>query len=406
MLTPRPYQIEGRDFLAGRKCALLADEMRVGKTPQAILAAHKRGATSIRVGCPAIAVPHWHREVEKWWPSGPLPRLEVMSYNKLTELWTQGIKGTADVFIPDEAHFAKNPDALRTRAVYSNTGFCRYAGATWPLSGTPAPKHAGELWPMMRAFGATKMDYQWFVGKYCTINKFTQKITGTKEKMIPELRALLATFMLRRTRKEVAPEMPDIDFQFLEVEPNGQADIQVPAGLSDEQLAEWLESNQCADASDRVAVAHAKVLPLAKHIDFAIQNDLLQQTVVFGWHTEPLEHLTRLLNDCGISAELITGKTGPRSRERIQDNLQKGLTDVICGNIMAMGTAIDLSSARHGFALELDWVPGNNVQAVNRLVSMEKEDKVTVDVVTWPGSTDDRVQQVLMRRVRELNQLY
>jgi hypothetical protein len=31
---------------------------------------------------------------------------------------------------------------------------------------------------------------------------------------------------------------------------------------------------------------------------------------------------------------------------------------------------------------------------------------VTVDVTTWPGSTDDRVQQVLMRRVRELSQLY
>jgi len=36
---------------------------------------------------------------------------------------------------------------------------------------------------------------------------------------------------------------------------------------------------------------------------------------------------------------------------------------------------------------------------------MDKQEPVTVDVVTWPGSTDDRVQQVLTRRVREINQL-
>ena len=79
---------------------------------------------------------------------------------------------------------------------------------------------------------------------------------------------------------------------------------------------------------------------------------------------------------------------------------------MICANILAAGVAIDLSAARHAYFLEMDWVPGNNVQAVNRLASMDKLDKVTVDVVTWPGSTDDRVQKVLLRRVQELAKLY
>ena len=57
MLTLRPYQEVGRDFLAARRHALLADEMRVGKTPQAILAAEKVGAQRTLVVCPAIAVP-------------------------------------------------------------------------------------------------------------------------------------------------------------------------------------------------------------------------------------------------------------------------------------------------------------------------------------------------------------
>jgi len=37
---------------------------------------------------------------------------------------------------------------------------------------------------------------------------------------------------------------------------------------------------------------------------------------------------------------------------------------------------------------------------------MEKKEKVTIDVATVPGTIDDGVQQVLMRRVRELSQLY
>jgi SNF2 family DNA or RNA helicase len=220
------------------------------------------------------------------------------------------------------------------------------------------------------------------------------------------VRDLLRKVMLRRTRREVAPEMPAIDFQFLEVEPESQADIELPKGLSEAQMAQWLENNAKADREDRIAVADAKVLPLAKEIDFNLQNKLLRQTVVFGWHTEPLEHLCRLLNSTGIRAELLTGKTTSAQRERVQTNFKLGLTDVVVGNILAAGTAIDLSVASHGYFLELDWLPSNNIQAANRLISLDKKEPVTYDVVTWPGSADDRVQRTLIRRTNELSQLY
>jgi SWI/SNF-related matrix-associated actin-dependent regulator of chromatin subfamily A-like protein 1 len=405
VLTPRPYQIEGRDFLARRRHALLADEMRVGKSCQAIMAADKLRLENVLVVCPAIAVPHWHREFTRWSKDriGPW----VMSYDRLRRDWDFVSKWqTFDLAIVDECHFAKNPEAQRTKIVYGKGGLGWICDRLWALSGTPATKHAGELWPMLKAFGVVKMTYEEFVNHYCVVNRFTEQITGTKPDKIPEVRALLAQVMLRRTRKEVAPEMPGIDFQFLEVEPDIKADIQLPPGLSEAELADWLDANPTVDRDDRIAVAQAKVLPLAKQIDFAIQNELLKQTVVFGWHTEPLEHLARLLNECGIRTELLTGKTTPRQREVIQNNFRNGLTKVVVGNILAAGTAIDLSSASHGFFLELDWLSVNNVQAANRLVSLEKKEPVTYDVVTWPGSADDKVQRVLMRRVRELSQLY
>lgn len=402
----RPYQETGRDFLAGKRFALLADEMRVGKTPQAILAAQKIGAESALVVCPAIACEHWRREWRKWWPSAPSSNWPVVvSYDGAKNNRTELLSRHWDVVIVDEAHFAKNPSAERTKLVYGKGGLGWHCDHLWALSGTPAPKHAGELWPMLRAFGAVGLDYAAFCRRYCTMNKWTGAIIGTNTYRIPELKAILATIMLRRTRKEVAPEMPDIDFQFLEIDPTSHADLGAPSMLSDAEMLQWMSRNAATSSEDRVDVAMAKALPLVENIAFALDNGLLQQTVVFGWHREPLQCLAQALHVRGIKCDVITGSTHASQRVETQDAFRRGEIQVVVANILAAGTAIDLSAASHGYFLELDWVPGNNLQAANRLISMQKSEKVTFDIATWPGSADDRVQKVLMRRAKELANL-
>ena len=404
MLTPRPYQIVGRDFLASRRHALLADEMRVGKTPQAILACAALDVQRAVVVCPAIAVQQWRREFARWWPECPQGHPPIYSFDKLRLNASHILSQRYEVAIVDEAHFAKNPDVQRTKLVYGKGGLGWCADHLWALSGTPAPKHAAELWPMLKAFGAVGMTYMEFVRYFCRYNEFTQRIEGTKEDKIPELRAILAKVMLRRTRKEVAPDMPEIAFDFLEVAPQ-KVDIKAP-GLHGDKLLEWLEANPAANAEDRVAVAMAKVGPLSDEIEFAFANGLLKQTVCFGWHIEPLEKLAHVLGARGLRVGLITGKTSDAERQRVQAGFKAGELDAVVANILAAGTAIDLSAASHGYFLELDWVPGNNAQAANRLISMDKHEPVSLDVVTWRGSVDDEIQRVLLRRVRELSKLY
>lgn len=403
-LTPRPYQIEGRDFLASRRFALLADEMRVGKTPQAILAAEKIGVEHALVVCPAIACDHWYGEWNKWHGTGPLPSVQIRSYDRAKREADALCSQQWDLVIVDECHFAKNPDAARTKLIYGKDGLGWCSERMWALSGTPAPKHAGELWPMLHAFGACGMKYGDFLRRYCVLQPFTLRVIGTKEKMIPELRAMLATIMLRRTRKQVAPDMPDIGFEFLTV--NIDKDLSAFDGLNDDQLLNFTEFNTTYDREDRREVALAKVPSLVDEIVFAIENGLLKQTVVFGWHKEPLYLLTQALSDCGVSVGVMTGDASQVRRTRIQQDFREGKLQVICANILAAGTAIDLSAASHGYFLELDWVSGNNAQAANRLVSMDKKEPVTFDVVTMPGSVDDRIQKVLLTRVQQLCKLY
>jgi len=402
-VTPRPYQIEGRDFLAARKFALLADEMRVGKTPQAILAAQKIGARSVIVVCPAIAVAHWRAEFDKWWPEFG-GRLEVLSYDRLRLGWAGRVgEPKWDVAVIDECHFAKNPEAQRTKLVYGKTGLGWRSDHMWVLSGTPATKHAGELWAMLRAFGVVGMTYDEFLKRYCRID-WNGIVRGTKSAMVPELRELLGKIMLRRTRKQVAPDMPAIDYQFLEVEAAG-ADLKLPGGLSDAGVAKWCEVHATSDAEDRIAVALSKVQPLVDQIEFSIREQRMAQTVVFGWHIEPLQQVVAELRLRNISAELLNGSTPLSKRTQIQGAFRAGDVQVVVANILAAGTAIDLSSASHGYFLELWWVGSDNLQASNRLVSMDKTEPITFDIVTRPGSSDDRVQRVLVRRMCELRLL-
>src|SRR5580704_9638623 len=68
LIAPFPYQIAGANWLKVRVQALLADEMRVGKTPQAIHACDLVGAQNILVICPASVRVNWGREFERFSP--------------------------------------------------------------------------------------------------------------------------------------------------------------------------------------------------------------------------------------------------------------------------------------------------------------------------------------------------
>jgi SNF2 family DNA or RNA helicase len=410
--TPRPYQLVGRDFLASRHHALLADQMRVGKTPQAILACEAVQSKRTLVVCPAIAVPQWKREFSRWAPD--LNPATVVSYERARRDVAALSAIDWDVLIPDEAHFAKNPESGRTKAIFGKGGLGWSAKHIWALSGTPAPNHAAELWPMMRAFGVVGLTYNQFAERYCTIKQPGFKITGTRSDRIPELRELLSKFMLRRTRADVAPELPDVELDLLFLKPDWSGlDALNLIGLEDRLMnmpedarLPYLESQFESLAELRNATAAAKAPALADAIIEDIRGALLTQTVVFGWHVKALEAIVERLSDANIRAALLTGATTPNQRERIQTDFANGFIQVVVANIVTAGTAIDLSAAEHGYFLELDWVPSNNAQASNRIVSLMKNRKVSFDIATIPGSVDELIQRALRKKTQELRQLF
>jgi len=408
----RPYQYEGTNFLAARQHALLAWDMRLGKSMAAIRAAMQCGARRVLVLCPAVVRPNWAREFGKWaWPHEVVtltsgmqdvpfgPAAVVTSYEiASTERMGAILRlDDWDVLIADESHYLKTRDSRRTRAVFdSRRGLARSAGRVWALSGTPAPNHIGELWVLMRCFGLTDKDYDGFIRAYCDLS-WDGRPVGTSAAMVPYLRAMLAPVMQRLKRSDVAPDLPPVNFlqQTVEATPTLPADFpELPPG---EEVLTWLAHNTEHAATLRRALGVAKAPAVAQQLAFELESDPARKILVGAHHREVVDILTAKLAPFGVVT--ITGDSTETQKVAAQDAFQRGPACRVCiGNIRAAGVGIDLSAADDVAFAEYSWVPADNVQFAARAQGFDKKRQVTATYFSTPNSLDDRITAALVRK--------
>lgn len=423
-----PFQVEGARFLAARPRALLADEMRVGKTPTTIHACDLTGVTDVLVLCPAIARPHWVSEFKRW--SGrdaraivakndtsgpPLTGVVVCSYSLLINLAIyKAFARLWGAVIFDESHFLKNEESKRTEAAYRLSVAARYA---WNLTGTPMPNNASELYPMMSAYGWTDLDFNGFVDRYCTTRHpvTDRRITGNRADTADELKAKLAPHYLRRKLAQVAPQMPPVRWEHIAVEP-GIVTAEMmrceTSQMRDVRLEEtrleraWAEAGEQIEMLDPEAVrmfrryvGMQKVEPVADLVE-AEWLATRQPVVIFGWHRDVLEGLSLMLRQRGIYNDVVDGRTPPGAKQRLQQQFRDGEISHLCCQIVAAGTAINLSVADECLFIEADWTPGNNRQAAFRIVSQFKTRPVRARFVSVSGSIDEAITRSAARKAR------
>ncbi len=193
------YQEEGVNFLVAEMRRYLADGMGLGKTPQACVAAAEVGSRNTLVACPASAIANWHREWKDW---GPAEKVQVISFDMLRRY---GYEGSPDLTIIDEAHYAKTPLALRTKAAMAAA---RQSPRSWLLSGTPMPNHPGELYAPIAALWPEELERigvythaQWF-NHFCKWypTQYGKKVYGVKN--AHQIREWQARAMLRRKQRK------------------------------------------------------------------------------------------------------------------------------------------------------------------------------------------------------------
>ncbi len=222
--TLRPYQLEGLSYMNFLYeygfGGILADEMGLGKTLQTLaLLQHfknkgKSGGPALII-VPTSVLPNWQREVTKFTPGMkqliiygskrdhlfkeiPACDLVITTYALLRRDLEDLNKYDFRAVILDEAQNIKNPNTITARSVRKlKTGFkiC--------LSGTPIENNLLELWSLFEFL------MPGFLGSQNGFQKgFVKPIKDGDEESMEYLRTRVKPFILRRTKSEVAKDLP------------------------------------------------------------------------------------------------------------------------------------------------------------------------------------------------------
>jgi SWI/SNF-related matrix-associated actin-dependent regulator 1 of chromatin subfamily A len=428
LLELDPYQVAGAEWLASKTQALLADFMGIGKSAEAVRACDLVNAKSILVISPGNARVNWQREFERFSPmdrscyavmpgTKVLPEVGVLilSYEMATTMADELKRRRYDATILDEAHYLKERSAKRTKAIYgartNAPGIIASAARVWRLTGTPAPSHAGELYTHFKSAGlATESYYDW-VFRYCTgfNSKYGFKITGHKNET--ELRARLEPFMLRRME---GTDLPPLCFEAVAVERSDDLlakFISKDAAAEDEQLRvalsksstnalATLESTASSYSTLRRFTVLAKLPAIAEILEQNFDSGM-DKIVLFGVHIEAIEWMAEKLKK--FFPVTLYGKTPANKKQAVVDQFQNDKDcRLLIGNIQAAGVAITLTAGCEVGFMEKSWVPGDIVQALKRCHRRGQTRGVRVRSFTLYDSSDELVDEALMRKVKEL----
>jgi SWI/SNF-related matrix-associated actin-dependent regulator of chromatin subfamily A-like protein 1 len=445
MLTPFAYQTNAANLIAASSRAIYnMFEPGLGKSCVALLVAKRKRAKRVLIVCPLSAVYSWKLELAKFWPEHPkltiinglgdtqaLQRdgVFIVTYGLLSRSISlvDWIKAAApmDMSILDEAHALKNAKALRTRAVLAELK--PNLGLAHPMSATPTPNHAGELWPILRTLrpdlivnGARRpMSQAEFEDRYCKIKQIRVKtrtgddrlqrvIVGSKN--VDELRTRLQGFFIRETKANVLKELPPLDFVTVPIpisEPERFQTIGqlIESGVDDDDILE--HAAMVANSTRYRELGFAKASMVAEYVRDMLDGGV-KQVVVWAVHHDVLDYLVKHLLDYGVSA--LDGRMASKERAIAIENFVEGHTRVFVGQIQAGGMAITLSGGklpcRDIVFAETSFSPSDNFQAACRIHRIGQRDAVLARFASAAETYDDRIQDILARKTKDFTELF
>jgi superfamily II DNA or RNA helicase len=417
----RPYQRRGVEWmfhLCEVDChGLLADEMGLGKTLQvlSLLAARPSLERPSLVVCPASVVPVWREEMAKFFPSMPVdvlktgndftarkdPVIWLCSYTQLRKHRSLLDSFEFGYAILDEGQFIKNPDAKVTQTCFAVRARHRIV-----LTGTPLENRQLDLWSIFRFL---------LPGLLGSRTSFEGALNADREGTLARLRAQLAPFILRRTKKEVAQELP----------PKVEMDLICP--LTDVQRAEY--ARICTEGLERLGDDVGAAMR-EKSFGFLALLTRLRQTCcdpdMLPWLKAPLSDsgkinllVEKLAEIVGSGHKVVIFSQFVMLLDRVRAALIQNFPDLprfeltgmtldrlkpvqafqgapgaaaMLVSLKAAGTGITLHAADYVFLLDPWWNPAVEAQAVDRVHRIGQTNTVFVYRMVTAGTVEERIQ--------------
>jgi superfamily II DNA or RNA helicase len=437
----RPYQAQGVAWLSFLRDVgmggILADDMGLGKTVQALaLVAIEKAAG--RLDAPALVIAptslmaNWRREAEKFAPglrvltlhgADRKTRFDAIGDSDLVLTTYPLIARDADtiggrpwhLLLLDEAQTIKNPDAATTKLIRGLDARHRFC-----LTGTPLENNLGELWSLF-AFASPG-----FLGDRAHFNKLwrhpiEKKGSGERGRLLSRR---VRPFILRRTKAEVAPELPAKTeiVERIDLEA-GQRDVyesirlamheKVRAAIANKGFARsrivildaLLKLRQaCCDprllkmtSSMAAGAGSAKLERLMELLEELIAEG--RKIIVFSQFTSMLALIEARLTTMNTPYALLTGQT--KDREAAIERFRDATTPVFLISLKAGGTGLNLTEADTIVLYDPWWNPAVEEQAIDRAYRIGQDKPVFVHKLVATGTIEEKMD-VLKDKKRAL----
>jgi superfamily II DNA or RNA helicase len=396
----RPYQREGFQFLtflsANRLGGVLADDMGLGKTVQTLawllwLAEQQPAGEPLRalVVCPKSVVGIWESETARFTPNlgttryhptapDPAatpagPRIVIANYTQLRLGASYFTQQRWHVVILDEGQFIKNPTSKVAQVARDVPGEHRLV-----LTGTPIENRLLDLWSLF-AFALPGL-----LGPQAS---FKRAYANDNPLAHARLRARVRHFLLRRTKAQVAADLPARTEEEVYVELEGdQAKLyQAELKRARAQLLKVETVRQLDKARFNILASllrlrqicchPALVDPVHRDAPSAKLDELLErvealrdeghQVLVFSQFVTMLEIIRDRLLAAQIDHLMLTGQTEDRDALVRQFQTDKRQT-VFLLSLKAAGFGLNLTSASYVILYDPWWNPAVESQAIDR----------------------------------------
>jgi len=408
--TLRPYQRHGVDWLHFLKQAglggVLADDMGLGKTLQT-LCALERGSLVV---CPTSVLANWKAELSRFRPSlsvntyhGPGRALSdadvTLTTYALLRLDADALAAREwRVVVLDEAQAIKNPDSQVSRAAYRLKGGLKLA-----VTGTPLENRLEELWSLMHFTNPGLLG-----GRGDFARGWAEPIEAGAVEKTQALRKKLAPFILRRLKKDVAPELPPrteaVRFVTLEEKERAVYDAVLAATKAEvvtllqgggsvlKALEALLRLRQAACHSALVpgqqAKTSSKVEALVDALSTAVADG--HRCLVFSQWTSMLDLVEPALKAAELSFSRLDGST-PNRGELVQQFQAAEGPAVMLMSLKAGGTGLTLTAADHVFLVDPWWNPQVEAQAADRAHRIGQDKPVFIYRLVAQGTVEERI---------------
>ncbi len=437
--TLRGYQERGLDFLAYLSefgfGGILADEMGLGKTIQVISYLLRRklvegGAPSLVIA-PTSVTHTWENEIARFAPG--LRTLRLHSGNERAARYDE--VQNADVVITsyalarldaqqlsqfhfrtlilDEAQNAKNPSSQIARVVRSLHADHRLA-----LTGTPVENSLRDLWAIF-AFVEPGL-----LGSETSFRRrFELPIAENDKKAIGTLRSRLEPFLLRRTKEDVAPELPDRTEVALacDLSPLQRRLYRGVAEAARRDVFAVVEEQGIESATVHVLAALTRLRQICAHPGLLFEEhrdepeasakfEAFLETVdeilsgghrllVFSAFASMLRIMRGALDKRGIEYGYLDGSTKDKDRQgEVARFMSPDGPPLFLCSLKAGGVGLTLTAADYVILYDPWWNPAVERQAIDRTHRIGQQRAVTAYRLVTTGTVEEKIRALAERK--------